>query len=66
MQTGFLGALTSHPLLLIRHWAPFMPLLQLLQLLHAFLQVRGGVNFSLYSAALWLALTTNLLSSGPE
>ena len=38
LQPGVLGALTSHPLLLIRHWAPFMPLAQLLQLLHAFLQ----------------------------
>ena len=39
MQPGMLGALTSHPLLLIRHWAPFMPMGQLLQLLRDFLQV---------------------------
>ena len=44
LQTSLLAALTSHPLLLIRHWAPFMPLAQLLQLLHSYLQVWPGCH----------------------
>ena len=33
------GALTSHPLLTLQHWDPWMPIKQLAAQLRAFLQV---------------------------